>query len=344
IRQEMQHMQQAQAAQVEQETFARSAGQFVQTAGLIRSAGALDKYIQANLAAAEQEIGSQKCKSAQWQEQKKQLQDQAVCHNIEAALYASQVQQAADVYTHFEKTLPRELQESLQDKLQTGQAAASAVELAPGLYESCVSEDGEINIGAASAYLHRYCKQYGGDETKLTQAVKIQLALESKHKLQKKSQAYLDLLACAAAPDGPAESRRLLVAWQGTAQQRKQAEKLAYALEQPSEKKTNAAVFNDLQHQLYAGNLTQQQIDKAFNGGGLSAADALRLKSRCCLAHAGQNDIQDKILFDSVYRFCEKSGLDNKSTQEAVYAVFSSGEDAQTHLKAAEELKKWLVL
>lgn len=342
LRQEISHLQQAQQSQEEKEAFARGAGQFIQTAGLIRTPGALEQYIQANLSAAETEYGTLNgTKKENWEGQKKQLYTQAVAHNIEAAVQAGEVEQAAQVYDYFKAHFSDEAQRALQAKLDGAQAVEKAGRLAPLVYQHCVSEQGEIQSQKIAEQVHVFCPGTAEKEKQICQALESSLADEAKRRLQQESKLYLALLNTA---DNPQESRRLLTSWQGTDKQLRQAEKLALALHQPQKNTTEPAVFNDLQYGIYYGQTDQKKIDEAFDAGELSAADTLRLKSRCCQARTSGGAGKDKVLLRAVYRLCHQAELEPYATEEVVYTVFSAGEDTQTRVQTAQELKKWLML
>ena len=340
LRQEIQHLQQQQQNQQQQEVFLNGTKQFLSVAGLIRTPKALKQYVQANLQAAEKEFYKEESRAEIWKQQKHQLYEQAVAHNIQLALSCGEIQQAEDIYDFFHSDLSSEQQVTLKEKISAEKTIFQAEELAPNIYEDCVSEEGEINLGKVDQYVQDYCAQKGGDEKCLNAAVFAQLAAQAKNNLQKQAQTYLEVLST----EGDSQKiAKLMASWKGSAEQTKQIEKLAHAIN-TSSSQSEAEIFNELQNGIYSGHIVQQQIEEAFDKGKLSASDTLRLKSRLCLAKAGQSDPQDKVLFRVAHHLCKRAGLNAQETAEAVYAVFSSQEGAEAHLRNIQELKKWFVL
>jgi len=341
LRQEVQHLEQLQGKQQRQDDFMNGCRHFVQTAGLIRTPGALKTYIENNLAAAQKEFVAEGVTEKSWQIQKQNLYQQAVEHNLEAALSTGEIRQAEQVYQHFQEHLPQRTKELWQLKLTAGKAQALAADIAPKLYASCISDDQHILSEKIEQGVQPYCQQAGIDKSCLCLAVKEKIQQELTQHLERESEGYLALLS-AATTGG--DIRPILVSYSGSAAQIKSLQQLAFSLQNSDKKQTDSETFNRLQYEIYQGCITQQNIDEAFAQGAINASDTLRLKSRCCLAQAGKINPKEKVLFHSVYRLCRQSGLDKQETEEAVYTVFSSSENTQDHLQATQELKKWLAL
>ncbi len=341
LRQEVQHIQEQQTAQEQQEQFLQSAGNFIQVAGLIRQPAALQQYIEANLSAAQHE-GYPAGQSVQkWQLQKQNLYTSAIRHNIEVALQSGEVEQAQQVYRHFQNSLPAREQELLQARVSARAADVAVGKIWQRAYAQCVSEQREIQTDKLEQWAQQTARETGLAADEIQTSLHARLRQEISVQYQQEAQLCRHLIEAA---QQPAQSLWTNGKYYSTAAQFKQSEQFLRAMQQEPFRQSNPAVFNGLYEQISASNSTRDNILKAYEAQNLSATDALRLTEHFCSVQAGKQTAQELLLRGALRQFCQQMQLSPVAAEYAQYVVFSAGYDTQSHIQAAQDLKQLLTL
>lgn len=336
LRHELQHLQQQHQRETERSSFRQATQHFVQTAGLIRSAGALEQYVQDNLTAAEQEAIENGISSTTWQKQKEQLYAQAITHNIHAALQAGEISQAQAVVQHFAGRLPSWQLQQLQTQIQTARAA----EILDGYWSYWQAdgrdEQGQLNKARMQEMIHQAYAETAL-EAPLTQAFEQRWQQYQQECWTKQAQYYASCLQGKEIP--PA-------AWlEGqTPKQQALSRQLVAQCRLNPHASSQPAVFNAFYEQILSGTIQESALDRAFEEKQLSAPDTLRLKKYFCEKQAGSADMRQKILSSSLEHFCRQYELTDQEMQAAKYWVYTAGVTVKEQLHAAQELKQLFTL
>lgn len=341
LHRELSRAQQQQQQIQSQAQFDAAQTQWLQTAALIATPRALEKYLTDNLSAAAAEAERLGTPAAQWQEQKKALAAQAVVQNVQAALQADQPQQAREVYRHFQEQLSDGQRILLQEQLQAQQAAHTAQAHRAQAWQTCVNEEGEIQPGQVQVFARQLAQDKQLPEAQLAQALTAGLAAQRKQFLKQQATAYAGLL------DGAnVWTAQNAFAFHHATAQKRRAEfwRAAQALQTGAPDRTDRAVFERLNRQMIDGSVRRGALDDAYEKGALSAGDYARLQQRACLSLAGEDDPQDRLLLRAVEQLCQRSGLDETARAEVFYQVFSSAGTARQRWAAARQVRQILTL
>lgn len=343
LRREVARIQQQQQQAVQKEQFNQAASHFVQTAALVQNPQALETYIHSNLSAAGLEARQQGVSEKQWKGQADFLTAQAVRHNIEAALYEGEVEQAKHVYTHFERQISPLDKELLSQKMTMCQAEKQAEQLVAQASRYCADENGELQEQRLSSWIKQNVTDISVPEQQaLEKALQGRFSAENQSRLRREEQFYDTLLSAASQQN--ISMRDLMSEQCSSGQLFKQTSQWMSRIQNHPLQASDVNVFNRLQQQMMQGELTRAQLDNALEKESLSGIDCLRLKRDFCRFQTQGVNSREKLLLQSVESFCRKNDLPEQQVQTAKYFVLSSGKDLEQRLKAAYELKKILTL
>ncbi len=341
LHRELSRAQQQQQQTQAQAQFDAAQTQWLQTAALIATPRALEKYMTDNLSAAAAEAERLGTSAERWQEQKKALAAQAVVQNVQAALQTEQPQQAREVYRHFQEKLSDGQRALLQEQLQAQEAVHTAHAHRAQAWQTCVNEEGEIQPGQVQALARRLCSQQPKQAGQLAQALTAELSAQRRQFLKQQAGAYADLFTGANAWTAQnafafnhaTEQKRRAVFWRA-----------AQELQAGVPGRTDRAVFERLNRQIIDGSVRRSALDEAYEKSELSAADYVRLQQRACLSLAGEDDPQDRLVAQAVEQLCQRSGLDGTARAEVFYQVFSGTDTARQRWAAARQVRQILTL
>ncbi len=341
LRREVQQLEEKSRQLQAQEEIKQGAATFVQTAAMVRTPRALESYIKSNLRAAAQEAGRAGLSEAAWTDRARALEQEAVRHNVEAALEAGEAERADAIFRHFAARLPADQQQTLEKKITARRADLVGETLWPAARKACADSSGRADEKRLADFA-RSAAARETDEFKqqLVGAFKARLAQSRRRDLQRRATGYLRLANAESGAD-------LAALMNGDCFREGEFERNCNALraQQSGEAKgSSAAVFNRLNQALLAGKLEEKEAEKAFDGGALSARDYWRLKGRWCAAEAGADYTQSRLLAQAVGRFCRQNGLSAQESEDALYFVFTAGESAEEQRKAALAVKQLFLL
>lgn len=341
LHRELSRAQQQQQQTQAQTQFDAAQTQWLQTAALIATPRALEKYLTDNLSAASAEAQRLGTSPERWQAQKKALAAQAVVQNVQAALQADQPQQAREVYRHFQQRLSAGQRALLQEQLQAQDAARTAQAHRAQAWQTCVNEEGEIRPGQVEALARRLCPQQPKQAGQLAQALTTGLRAQRKQFLKQQAGAYAGLFGGA----NVWTAQNAFAFEHATAQKRRAGFwRAAQELQAGVPGRTDRAVFGRLNRQIIDGSIRRSALDEAYEKGALSAADYVRLQQRACLSLAGEDDPQERLLAQALEQLCQRNGLDESARAEVFYQVFSGADTARQRWAAARQVRQILTL
>lgn len=338
LRREVQALQDKNERTLKRDLFNRCTSDFVQTAGLVRGAQSLKNYIEANLSAAEREARAGGVTEEEWKRQKDALYSGAVRHNIEAALEAGEVAQAAAVYKRLGGKTSAEDGAVLQSKLLGRAADLEADKLLERALRQCRDEEGEVDEKRLTALTREACAEGRERREQLYGALRAKLGECVRRDWSRRAQNYVRLLETGRQTQTADLAALMGNYYRAEAEFARDANALRALRAEPG-KRSDPARFNMLHGRILEGGVTLGEVDKAFDEGHICAEDCLRLKARICFGRAGERqNIRERLLGRAVERLC--AGLDANGAEEAKYFVFSAGPDTRARMEAARELKR----
>ncbi len=335
LRREMQTVQDKQLQEAAQKRFESGVGTFVQTAALVRSAKVLDAYMEANLEAAQTQARQNGMSAEQWKAQEQTLQQQAVLHNISAALSAGESKQAESVLEYFKSCLKPEQLALAQGKLYACQTASFAQSLYPQAWQECVEDNGLLNEDHVKSFVQSHTSEKTPQEqADIFYALLGELRLAQRVEFKREAQLCQDLLM--AAREGRVSENILLAS--AEINHEKIFQRYARVFQELKADKnvnSNPAAFNQIYAQIIAGEAKAEELERGWKDGSISAADYLRLQHAFCMNRAQESDPMERLLLAATDKFCQESGLSASTAEEVKYFVFSAGLTAQDRLAAA---------
>ncbi len=335
MRKEVERLSSAHSAREQTQRFNQGAGNFVQTAAMVRTPRALEEYISANLSAAKAEAASAE---EGWPLQERALRTAAVRHNIEAALGAGEAEQAQSVLAHFEKSFSERERDVLRQKVASFQADSAAQRCEGAAYEACRTQDGKTDEKKLLSWTEENGGKTGAAPQDLFHALQVRFSAREREQLRRRAKEY-ERLACGSEEDHAGALAASSVSDRG------EYDRLLRAVQvlrgQPQRQSARGA-YNGLYERVLSGEADEKELDGAFEKGSLSARDYLRLKSDSCRWRAGDGETQERLLMCATEDLCR--GRTEKEAEEIKYFIFSSPGGAAGKFQAASQAKRILNL
>lgn len=332
MRKEVERLSAAHDAREQTRRFNRGAGNFVQTAAMVRTPRALEEYIAANLSAAKEEASSPQ---ERWPLQESALRAAAVRHNIEAALGAGEAEQAQRVLAHFEKSFSERELGVLRRKVTSFRASAAAQRCEGAAYAACRTRDGETDEKKLLSWAEENGGNTGVARQDLFHALQARFAAREREQLRRRAKEY-ERLACAGEEDHAGALAASCVSDRG------EYDRLLRAVRESPQRQSERSAYNALYERVLSGSAEEKELDGAFEKGSLSSRDYLRLKSASCRWRAGDGETQERLLMCAAEDLCR--GRTEKEAEEIKYFIFSSPGGAAGKLQAASQAKRILNL
>ena len=331
LRRELEQITLRQERAAREEAFAQGVAHLLQTAALISAPKALESYLQSNLRAIETENpahGSAEERKAQ----KQALFSQCIAHNVRAALQTGQTEQAENVYRYFADQLPKPDKARLQSAVSTARAEEQAQKLAPGLYPT-MSESGETD---AALIRQTAIKNAPSEEEQallqraLTGAIEKQLRQDFSRRAETAAAVYES-----AYRQGPNPLSLLSASLPEEVASRYNKAFAGFSSLQTAK---NYKAFNQTYGQILDGEISSADINKQFDQGQISGEEFLLLENAVCRQKAGLADLEEKALFTALTHWCARKGLAQSDAERMKYYVFTSGNNTQARLSAAQKI------
>lgn len=335
MRKEVERLSAVQNAREQTRRFNQGAGNFVQTAAMVRTPRALEEYISANLSAAKEETSSSE---AGWAVREKALRSAAVRHNIEAALGAGEAEQAGAVLTHFEKNFSERECKTLRQKVAFFRADEAAQRCEGEAYAACRDQDGQTDEKKLLSWTKENGGKTGVASQDLFRALQVRFAAAEREELRRRAEEYGRLAA------GAEEEHAAALAASSVSDE-KEYDRLCRAVQglcQHPQPQSERSAYNGLYERVVSGAAAEKELDGAFEKGSLSARDYLRLKSDSCRWRAGDGEAQERLLMCAAADLCR--GRTEKEAEEIKYFIFSSPGGAEAKIQAAAQAKRILNL